>query len=604
MIEPQPDGLAILHTREIGEWEANLLAFARFLGIEARHAHCPASAELLEIVADSGAVAMSADCLAALEDEGFLSQLRERSGGGKLKGVLIYGYRETARHSALAQRWSGGLVRGVASWQGADRCSFPRASAAYARQLAGCDFERASKAADVCFDVDARAGGETIMELSGRAAFVRSTCFGVPCFHWAGEEAMASPDEQILEDTLPRRCDRFVPAIIFLRAVFPGACWENPCKTARIVIDDPLLQPKYGFLNYDELFQSLTRLRCGVTTAFIPWNYRRTTPKAALAFAGYFPGHSLCVHGCDHTNNEFGGADENLLMQKSLTALARMESHRERTGISWEPVMVFPQGKFSSAAMRALRRAGFLAVVNSTRRATDQSCGGVPLREELLPATNRHAGVPIFTRRYPKQLSALALDLFLGKPAHIVEHHEWFAEGLTGLEKCVRFLREVEPDLSWPTLSDSLSRQHLRREDRDGKCHVRFFTTKFDFENADDRVRAFVFTRAEPEDDRVTAVLVDGRIVPFVQRDGFMEFTCELAPRQAVSITISDEAPAMIEGWTPGLKYRASVRIRRTLSELRDNHLVKHPALLKTAKRVVRRLKWTADSNLKAKSDE
>ena len=606
MIEPQSDGLAILHTREPGEWEANLLAFARFLGIEARHVHCPASgdgaSELRKL--GSGAVAMSADCLAEMEDAGFLSQLLERSGGGKSQGWLIYGYRETARHSALAQRWSGGLVRGVASMHGADRCSFPRASAPDARQLAGCDFERTSKAADVCFDVEARAGGETIMELSGRAAFVRSTCFGVPWFHWAGEEAMISPDEQILEDTLPRFCGRFVPAIIFLRAVFPGACWENPGKTARFVIDDPLLQQKYGFLNYDELFQSLTRLRCGVTTAFIPWNFRRTTPEAARAFAGYFPGHSLCVHGCDHTNHEFGGSDENLLTQKSLAALARMGSHGARTGLAWEPVMVFPQDTFSSTAMRALRRAGFLAVVNSTRRASDERDARGPLREELLPATNRYSGVPIFARRDPKRLSTLALDLFLGKPAHIMAHHDWFAACPDGLERCVRFLREVEPALSWPTLAESLPRQHLRREGGDGKCHVRFFTPTFEFASADDRARSFVFTRAEPADGGVKTVSVDGKAMPFVRRDGFVEFACDLAPRAAVSITLTDAVPATTAAWTPGLKYRASVQMRRTLSELRDNHLVKYPALLKTAKQAVRHLKWSADSGGKTKCFE
>ncbi len=438
------------------------------------------------------------------------------------------------------------------------------------------------------------------MELAGRPVFIRSNCSGVPWFHWAGEGAMASPHDKIREETLTQLCDSFVPAILFLRAMFPGASWENPHQTARIIIDDPLLERKYGFLNYNDLFQSLTNLRYGVTTAFIPANYLRTSPKAARAFAEHFPAHSICVHGCDHTNTEFGSANEKLLTQKSLAALARMEIHRERTGIPFDPVMVFPQGKFSTVAMRALRRVGFLAAVNSTRNATGQTDDTVALGEELLPATNRYSGVPIFTRRYPKQLSALALDLFLGKPAHVVEHHDWFAGGLGELERCVRFLQEVEPALTWPALSDSLSRQHLRRKEGDGKCHVRFFTATFDFENVDSHARSFVFTRAEPEAGEVKKVSVGGKEVSFVHRDGFIEFECGLAPREAVSIRLVDSAHAMTEAWSPGLKYRVSVRMRRTLSEIRDNHLVKHPALLNTAKQVVRRLKWSADSRLNA----
>ena len=202
-----------------------------------------------------------------------------------MKVFLIFGYRQTERHSALAKRWSNGAVRRVTERSGADRYSFPRASVAQTRQLAGCEFEREPRGADCSFDLEAGVGGESIMELAGRPAFVRSASSGIWWFHWAGGESMDSPKTKVREETVPQRSDRFVPAIIFLRAAFPGACWENPCKTARIIIDDPLLTRSYGFLNYDQLFKSLVSLRYGLTTAFIPSNYLRTSRKAARAFA-------------------------------------------------------------------------------------------------------------------------------------------------------------------------------------------------------------------------------------------------------------------------------------------------------------------------------
>lgn len=590
--------MTILHAEGIGAWEESLCSLANFMGVPAVHLRLAEAGsgaeEFLRVLSKAGAVAMSAETLAAIEKLGLVPADFARLGDSPLKGVLVYGYRASAHHAELAKRWSDGAVRAMEPLQGATRCSFPGTGKAHARQLAGCEFNRAPATADCCFDVVAGSNVETLMELAARPVFIRTNRCGAPWFHWAGGDSIADPNESIHEDTLMRRCERLVPPIMFLRAAFPNACWENPVRTARVIIDDPLLRESYGFLNYHDLFKSQARLRYGVTTAFIPWNYRRTSRKAARVFSEHHPSHSICVHGCDHSNNEFGVTDENLLDRKSQASVARMENHERQTGIPWDRVMVFPQGKFTTVAMRAVRHAGFLAVVNSTRIAANHNGSDSSLGEELLPATNRYAGLPIFARRDPTQMTAYALDLFLGKPVHVVEHHDWFAKGCDDLEECVRFLKKIEPALAWPSLAESLPRQHLRRQGGDGKCHVRFFTSQFEFESPDSRARSFLFTRPEPEECRVKSVRVGGAEVPFTHRDGFVEFECELGPKQRVSMRLHDSAPNE-SAWTPGLKYRAMIHVRRKLSEFRDNHLVKHPALLRSAIQGVRRLKWSTD---------
>ena len=47
-------------------------------------------------------------------------------------------------------------------------------------------------------------------------------------------------------------------------------------------------------------------------------------------------------------------------------ALERMNRHQRRTGVPYEPIMVFPQGIFSERAMSVLKRRNFVAAVNTT----------------------------------------------------------------------------------------------------------------------------------------------------------------------------------------------------------------------------------------------
>ena len=592
--------LAILHSDDLTRGESSLFELASVLGVDAEYVcvtrpDFPGD-ELLKHLLAARAIAMSAATLCALEDRNLLWGLFDKLGLNPSLGFFIYGYQPDRRHVALLRRLTQSAIAGIESVRNGIRCSFPTLSRAHTRQLAGCDFEREPSPADCCFRLESGPGVQTLMEVAGNPALVLMSRGNTQWFHWAAVDAIAHPSARIGEGSLSRRCDRFVPPIIFLRALLPDCCWENPVKTARLTIDDPLLQRNYGFLDYEHLADSLTSLGYGATTAFIPWNYRRTTLSNARFFSQLVPAHSICVHGCDHTNNEFGVADEHLLEQKALLALERMEIHHQRTGIPYDPVMVFPQGKFSIGAIRALRLAGFLAVVNSTRIPTDSPEGSLTLAEELLPATNCLFGLPIFTRRYPKQLSSYALDLFLGKPAHIVEHHDWFARGCSELEYCVRFLKEVEPDLTWPSLGEGLERHHLRRRGTDGSCKVQFFTPTFEFANPQSEACSFDFSKAEPEPGLVEDVTVDGKSVQFGHENGLIMFRHELRPLQRLMVRLRPARQPDTKAWAPSFKYRAQVRLRRAVSELRDNHLAKHPALLRAAKYVVRSLKLSSDA--------
>jgi len=128
----------------------------------------------------------------------------------------------------------------------------------------------------------------------------------------------------------------------------------------------------------------------------------------------------------------FGGR----ILQRRLSRVKRPGVDRfvahgttqENYGLPYDPVFVFPQGRFSSVAMQVLKEHGFYAGFNSTIRATDTE--DPPDVEYQQPYTKIYHDFPLFLRRYPKDRSLFAQDLSHGRPIIIVEHHDVFQERL------------------------------------------------------------------------------------------------------------------------------------------------------------------------------
>ncbi|HEX4997493.1 MAG TPA: hypothetical protein VFY29_04680, partial [Terriglobia bacterium] len=228
-----------------------------------------------------------------------------------------------------------------------------------------------------------------------------------------------------------RRCfSGLIPVAMFLRNVFGNQIWHSSKRYASLVIDDPLLRRSYGFLSYARLLEEMDRSSFASTIAFIPWNYRRTQSSIAGLIRERSDRFGICVHGCDHTGGEFAGADPADLNWRARLAIDRMTKHQALTGIPCAPVMVFPQGKFSTVAMEALKRNNYEAALNSTAIPVDQPRShGLTLADLMTPAVMKFSAFPLFMRRYPRSLADFALDLFLGKPAILVEHHDYFRNG-------------------------------------------------------------------------------------------------------------------------------------------------------------------------------
>lgn len=544
-------------------------------------------------------LAMSAETLGDLAEAMASGSELCRLFDGCCAELLIFGCGEALNHIAAVSRLTAGAVYGMSVVNDSSvRFTFPREAQAYSRQLAGLDFSRRNGESIPTFELrETTCQTQVIVAVNDRPMFVRVNQSPCNVFLLAGA-ALLDIEEPISRDRKgPDYYDRVIPILMFLRHGLSDHCWHGPEPTARLIIDDPLLTERYGFLEYSALVKSMQHTNYGTSVAFIPWNYWRTSRRDVSRIFDEAPNLSICVHGCDHSNKEFEEQDLPILDRKAAFALSRMEAQKQRTGVDYDRVMVFPQGRFSTAAISALRAHNYLAVVNSTCFPVDCKMDDITIGDSLRPAITRYDGVPIFNRRYPQSLFDSALDMFLGRPVFLVEHHEYFRNGCRMLEEFVADLYKLEPALSWPNLTTQLMRCCLRKILSNGSCEVQFFTRKFQLYNCKKSSGHFLLRKHEPDATAIQKVLVNGASVPFSFEKDFLKLEVQADhPGEMLDIEIMDREKYHKPPNGFGIVHNAGVMLRRGLSEFRDNTLVRHNGLLKIGKGIARRLKVTGDS--------
>jgi hypothetical protein len=552
---------------------------AEFLGAEVAVVPVASAHEIESIrqsVSHGANLIVHADTLAAMVDalatgiDGLLDFVDSAS------HVFVYGCDSSDRHAAILRKLSSGGLLGLKE--------LPSPETAFDvsddhRGLCG-QFSRlsvgtANPARDACFVEGApkderavliRAGGQPFFVRVNRG---RSDVFFAACAEVGN-----------LDDKLPSRISllpwfsRLVPLIIFLRSALGNGLWHADRSQACFIIDDPLLKPTYGFLEYSKLQETMLRQKFSTCIAFIPWNYRRSRKDIAKLFSGPRSSLSLCVHGCDHTGAEFGATSFEILRDKARLALERMQIQEKRSRLPFDDVMVFPQGLFSSEAMKALDACGYLAAVNTDLRPLDIP-QALTLRDLLDVAVTRVSGFPLFVRHYPRDVAEFAFDLFLGKPALIVEHHGYFRNGYKELESFVERLNAIDESLEWRNLAGICSRACLKKVAPGGDIHVRFYTSRFQLTNNAARSQSYVLFRHSTVDGLEPTVTLNGNSAIAERRNGHLAITLSLEPGKTAEIRIEPRVSvdAVARRWEPTSAHKARVMIRRVLSEFRDDHV-------------------------------
>jgi hypothetical protein len=514
------------------------------------------------------------------------------------EAVLLLVTEASEAANRFLQELTSGAVRGV-QIQNGDTISFPEHSRELSRELSSHSY-RKDPGAGLSLIIEGDPAVETVMKIGDQASFVRLRSHNGRMFVWSTPQIFDIQRPLAAESEFETAADQYVPVMIFLRHAFGAQCWHNPSPGAGIVIDDPLLRRKYGFIDFERLLKSARTHQYHITLAFIPWNHWRSKANDARIFLECPEYFSVCAHGCDHTNNELKSADYGELLGKSFVARSRMDRHSERIGIMTAPLMVCPQEQYSLEAMRAFSDSrqflGLICTACMPRNLATPQLTGADL---LLPAQDSFFGFPVFKRHYWKgDMATFAMSLFLGKPAILVEHHEFFRDGMAGVEGFAHAIAQMDRDLKWRSLLDTVTRTHARRRVGTRKWEVRFFTDLFHLEHERHESVKYRFMRRVPESKRIEAVRVNGRDVPFSRDGDFLTFDAQACHPQTVSIQvdIASVRPVFARlvrrmAYSPGLRHQGFVALRRGLCELRDNVISRSPVAFRLGKRLIKSIK-------------
>jgi hypothetical protein len=588
-----PQCMKIIYHGELSDNLRHLVALAKCLGVDSECVNVPDHDSLRGAIENQGGIVLDVASLQHQYNQDELECLKAELAKSKL-ALLLFSTELNRSTNVFLQTLTANAVQAVKPVIDARRVFFPATANEVVSELSSHSYPKAAGEAQGLV-VDSRSDIDVLMNLDNTPSFVRTRVGTARVFVWCTPRVFDVQKPLTAEKQFEEAADQYIPVIAFLRFAFRGQCWHNPSVGAGLIIDDPLPRKKYGFIRFPLLLESARKGKYHVTLAFIPWNCWRSRASDVKLFLNYSDCFSLCAHGCDHTNKEFRSIDYQSLLAKNFAASRRMLQYRQRTGLATESLMVCPQEEYSLEAMRAFADSRqFLGLACTACMPRNLSTPQIRGADLLLPAQDSFYGFPVFKRHYWKGMAAFAMALFLGKPAILVEHHEFFRNGSAGAEEFARRLAEIRPDLKWRSLEETVTRTHVRRPVSKNKEEVRFFTDIFYLEHELEQPAEFRLFRRLPETTRVERVRVSGKEVPFTRTDGFLTFDTRAQNPETLTVQV-DVAPVKpTKSYSLGIKYQASVALRRGLSELRDNVIVRHPLILKAGSRLMKSLKQTA----------
>ena len=503
--------------------------------------------------------------------------------------LLVHGLRLDAFDSKTAAALSRGRLQSIEAIDGKSLSyDVAKDSQHVCGAFSGLSFGSANPTNDHVFSwsVHDRATQEMIL-IGGRPFMALVKDEGSEVLFLASED-VADLDAEADDISLVAYFSRFVPHAMALRHVFVDDCWRPHQHHASIIIDDPLLRRNYGFLNFEYLLALAKQHNFHAAVAFIPYNFRRNSPRITRLFRENSKWLSICFHGNDHLGAEFASLDPTLLNTMVHIAEKRMNSHREMNDLSCDRVMVFPQGNFSVEAMEVLKSNNFYAAVNTVPYPTQRQVH-LTIAELAQPAVLRYGGFPLFLRHPIKGTEShdIAFKLFFGRPILIVMHHDDFQRPEL-LTEMVSRINSIEPEIRWSNLASVVSNSVLWRKLPNGRHDVRAYSGSIGIENNSSSLERFsIEWTNHGYQPSVGQVLKGGAPCRNFQiDDAGIRVSVELAPCTSETVAVVyQNCYAMLEN----LSFKRNIKafLRRRLSEIRDNHLSKNPRILAIAKTFV-----------------
>ncbi|MGA9587839.1 MAG: hypothetical protein WBQ95_21090, partial [Terracidiphilus sp.] len=483
--------LVVPHLGELAPADARLIRLAEFLGIECQPLLLASPA--LQWVSRTDPDLMDRAACLVIHPRVIKEWMAGELPSGELVSLLLSRFSHVLVHAVCADTFDSRLVAALSGGHLQAIKNVKDSGAAFnvvadsqdiCESFAGLTFGSANPVNDRIFSCGDTGHLRKLITI-GEEAFLVSVKRESAEILFVGSQDVSDLDTEPGDGWVTNSFSRFMPHAMALRHIFGEQCWQPVQPCACVIVDDPLLQANYGFLNFKHLLELMELHNFHTTIAFIPHNFRRTTAKMARLFRENPGRFSLCFHGNDHTGGEFASTDSELIDTMLQIAEKRMQLHSESSGLDCDRVMVFPQGSFSVEAMDALNFYNFDAAVNTVPHPRQQQEVRLTLREMAQPAVFRYSGFPLFLRKnsLKTQATEIAFRLFFGIPILIVEHHDVF-KAPQSLIDAVNRINKAGPRIHWSSAGEAVRRSVLYRRASGGKLQLRAFARAIQIENA------------------------------------------------------------------------------------------------------------------------
>jgi hypothetical protein len=508
----------------------------------------------------------------------------------RFANMLVHGLRVEAFDTEMVAALSRGRLTSVETIDADDPCYLiAKDSKHICEAFAGISFGPVNRVNDHVFYTDDSDPAVQPLISIGCRPFMAAVRLEETEILFLASEDVADVNAAVGDAPLAEYFSLFVPHVMALRHVAGDECWRPSNTHASIIIDDPLLRKRYGFLKFESLLRLAKQHNFHVAIAFIPHNFRRNSPAITRMFQENGDRLSICFHGNDHTGGEFASTDPALLNTLLTVAEDRMDIHEQMTGLPCDRVMVFPQGNFSIEAMRGVKSHNFYAAVNRLPHPAEQPVR-LTIGELAQPAVLRYGGFPLFIRKPIRQIQSqdIAFDLFFGRPVLVGEHHDLFQSPALLVELAAK-INSIASEIRWTNLATVVSNSILTRRTPDGTHHVRAYSGTVRISNDSGSNRRYSIELGDSWNTAaIEQVLVDGTLGRRFQiDDAELPLSVDLAPgrSQAFSL-IYRNANTTVRSLS--LRWNVRAFLRRRLSEVRDNYLSKNQRILAIAKTLQR----------------
>ena len=247
---------------------------------------------------------------------------------------------------------------------------------------------------------------------------------------------------------------------------------------------------------------------------------------------------SLCVHGSDHTNKEFGVQDWSMQHLLAGNGHGQDEEARANDRTSLRSRDGFPKMEASRNTPSSPCEATGTSLPSIQRSPRWTPPAPPTVRDWLEIPLMVYDDFPLFARRYPKDIELFALDLLFGKPALLVEHHAYFMHGVEEAGNMARQLNNLEPSLQWRNLTEICQHAYLQRRSGPDTTHVKFYTRTVEITNASTQARTYILQKQETDPTVVGCVTADGSKVPFSIEQGVLKTTIQIEPRSTAKLMV------------------------------------------------------------------